>query len=92
GAYSRSYLSSFALLPSPFSRRTSSPTLALPPLLSLRCPFLPLHLSYLPLDLPPSPPLCLDSAVPSASSLFCRCNLWYWFFDLCLQCDHAISG
>ncbi|CAI6009201.1 unnamed protein product [Closterium sp. NIES-65] len=27
--------------------------------------------------LPSSPLLCFDSAIPSASPLFCRCNLWY---------------
>ncbi|CAI5970328.1 unnamed protein product [Closterium sp. NIES-65] len=55
-----------------------------PSLRSLRCPFLPLHLSYLPMDFPSSLPLCLGSAIPSPSPLLCRCHLWYWFSGLCL--------
>ncbi|CAI5520074.1 unnamed protein product [Closterium sp. Naga37s-1] len=92
GASSHSYLSSSALPSSPFPRRTSSPTIAFPTLRPLRCPFLPFRPSYLPLYLPSSPPLFLDSAIPSASPLFCRCNLWFWLSGLCFQCDHAISG
>ncbi|CAI7927885.1 unnamed protein product [Closterium sp. NIES-54] len=77
---------SFVLPPSSTFYCTSSPTLAFPTLRSNRYPFLPLHLFSLLLELPSSPPFYLDSAVPSASPLFCRCNLWYWFSSLCLQC------